>query len=85
MFRRRETMIALRARRQALQIATKIAHPRVKEPLQVLAMDAPPDERPPTADPNDIATIKTLAGACAIIATSVIAFVLIYFRLFWPH
>jgi hypothetical protein len=85
MLRRRETMIALHARRQALDIARKIAHPRVKEPLQVLAIDAPADERPPTADPSDIASIKMLASACAIIATSVIAFLLIYFRLLWPH
>jgi hypothetical protein len=82
---RRPTIIALRARRQAYDIAAKVAHPELPQPLPVLAVNAPPDERPPTTDADTAAKIKTLVCACAIIAASVGGFVLMYFRAFWPH
>jgi hypothetical protein len=85
MFRRRETMIALRARRQALDIASEVAHPRVKQPMPVLAVDAPPDEPPGRIPPDDVEAIKKLISACAIIAVSVSAFALIFYRVYWPH
>ena len=84
MLHRRETMIALRPRRQSIEIASKVAHP-VARPLQALAVDAPPDERVPWIEPPALATIKTLRSAGMIILASVGAFLLIYYRLFWPY
>ena len=82
---RRRTMIALRARRQALEIATKVAHPHVEQPLQVLAVDAPPEERPSLIASQRFAPVRELFSAATIIAVSVAAFVLIWYRLTWPY
>ena len=76
MFRRRETMIALRARRQAFRIASKVAHPRLDQPEQPLAVDAPADA--PTKfrlyDDSDISSIL-LIGAVLVGFVCIVLFV----------
>lgn len=69
---RRETMIALRARRQALQIARQVALPRMPRPEPPPAEVPPPDvhmplpeERPVTPffnDDTDVSWLVLLLG-----------------------
>ena len=75
---RRPTIIALRARRKAFEIATKVAHPELTQPLPVLAVDAPPDE-PPPPDPDGVRALRTFFTACGLIALSVGGFVLVWY------
>ena len=79
-------MIALRARRQALRIASEMAHPHADdEPLRALAVHAPPDEPSQVLDPQGRTALEELVSATVIIAVSVGGFVLIWYRLYWPH
>ena len=85
---RRETMIALRARRTAVQIALQIAHPRLESPEPPLAtVPAPPidTDEAPEPDFERREALRSLEIACAIIVVSVGSFVLLWWMLYWPR
>ena len=82
MLRRRETMIALRARRQAFRIARQIAHPRVEPPALPMPVVPPPsldwpDE--PARDPEAEEMRRSLAIGASLIVFTVGSFVLIWY------
>ena len=81
---RRETIIALRARRASLRVAREIAYPELPEAKRVVLADAPPDDPAPTLDPEGVEALKTLLIACAIIV-SALALFLITYALVYDH
>ena len=77
---RRETMIALRARRTAVRIASLIAYPRVEMPPQPIASNAPPDE-PPAEGPSLRDDVRFFGGwAGGMLLLALIAFLCAYWR-----
>jgi hypothetical protein len=80
---RRETIIALRARREAYQVASKVAHPNMPRPVRPLAGDALPDE-PPPMDPEVVETYHVLSLVSLAVA-GVVIFVFVWAIAMWPR
>ena len=72
---RRETIIALRARRQAVQIGRGVAYPRVRQPERALVVDAPPEE-PPPPDPHHVAVMRLVVEATSTVVAGLLLFIL---------